>query len=73
MEKGYLLGIETINSKKGVFYKYYVGFKSDSCIGYVVRDYFTSKLFELSVGDDVELVFGAGYDMKAYLKEIKKA
>lgn len=72
MDKGKLLGIETINSKKGVFYKYYIGFSSDSCLGYIVRDYFTSKVFDVSLGDEVELVFGAGYDMKAYLKEIKR-
>lgn len=72
MNKGKLLGIETINSKKGLFYKYYIGFSSDSCLGYLVRDYFTSKTFDISLGDEVELVFGSGYDKKAYLIEIKR-
>lgn len=68
-----VLGIETIKSKKGeTFYKVYVGEVVPNCKGYKVRDYFMTWCPDIEPNDDVELVFGAGYDMRAYLKEFKK-
>lgn len=68
-----VLGIETIKSKKGeIFYKVYIGEDAPTCKGYKVRDYFLTWCPDVEPGDDVELIFGAGYDMRAYLKEFKK-
>lgn len=69
-----VLGIETLKKKKTgeIFYKVYVGELADNCKGYRVKDYFLSWCPDIGVNDDVEIIFGAGYDMKAYLKEFRK-
>lgn len=71
-----VVGIETINAKSGgTFYKVYIQEEIPSLKklnGYRVKDYFVTFVPQVEVGDVVDLVFGCGYDAKAYLKDIKK-
>lgn len=67
-----VLGVETLKTSKGTFFKLYVGFEAENVEGLKVRDYFLTVKPDVHVGDYIELIFGAGYDMKAYLKEIRK-
>lgn len=68
-----IIGLETIKSKKGeIYYKVYAGCLDKNTEGYKVKDYFLTWKPDVTIGDDYEIVFGAGYDMKAYLKDFKK-
>ena len=66
-----VLGIEELKTKKGTFFKLYVGELVDNCEGYKVKDYFVGSVHpDCKVGDDVTVLFGSGYDSKAFYKGV---